>query len=462
MADRERFSGPDNAWRRMGSWNNLMAITGVMTFEERIHYDDLCERLERRLLRFDRFKQRIVGGDRTFRRPYWETVEDFDVRSQVYHLSLPEPGDKDTFESFVASLMGRPLAERHPLWEMYLLDNVGTDPGNALVFRLNHSIGDGFALLYVLLGLIDDPEGVEFPIGGVSPPPPPDEGDAASADAREKPGDDGGGPAIPRPGDLARSARNGAGTAREALGVGDQLLTAPDEPQTALRGELGMAKRVAWTDPIDLDVVKAIGKPHDATVNTVLLAATAGALGSHLESVGEDTDDLVLRCTVPVNLKPVSERERPVGNHFGLAFVQLPVGEPNLGERIRFIRERTDRRRLGIEAYLIYLALLTCGNAPPFVQNLAMKLFEGQATGIVTNVPGPVGPVEILGTEVTDIIFWVPQANDQGLGLSILSYNGRVRVGVAVDANLVPEPESITEAFEEEVAALEAELSSST
>lgn len=479
MADREPLSGPDNAWRRMGTWDNLMAITGVLTFEERIGYEELCDRFERRLLRFERFGQRIEK--RPVGRPYWVSIEDFDVRSRVYHLCLPEPGDKETFESFVASLMSRPLDERQPLWEAYLLENVGDDPGNALVVRLNHSIGDGFALLYVLLGLIDDPGGIEFPVGGVSaPPPPPDEdadravegrrsddgqqagdltdGDLTDGDGESTDDDGDGGNGIPRPGDLVSAARSGAGTAREAMGVAYSLLRAPDEPRTALTGELGMAKRVAWTDRIDLEAVKTIGNDHDATVNVVLLAAIAGALGTYLEGRGENTEDLVMRCTVPVNLKPVAERSRPVGNHFGLAFVELPVGEPDLSERIRFIRERTDPRQLGIEAYLMYLALFTFGNTPAFFQNLVMKMFRGKATGIVTNVPGPLDTIEILGTAVDDIMFWVPQANGQGLGVSILSYDGGVRVGVAADANLVSDPGALTEAFEEEIAILEAEL----
>lgn len=458
MADRERLSGPDNAWRRMGTWNNLMAITGVMSFEGTLTYEELCERLEERLLRFDRFSQRIAGRNRTFRRPEWVRVEDFDVRSRVHHLSLPEPRDKATFEEFVGSLMSRPLDERQPLWEMYLLEEAGSGAGNAMVFRLNHSIGDGFALLYVLLGLIDDPEALEFPVGGISAPPPPDADGTTSTDGD---GRSRSGRRIPGPVETARRAASGVDTAAEAAKVGYDLLTAEDEPRTPLTGDLGAAKRAAWTQTLDLETVKAIGEAHDATVNDVLLAATAGALRTHIADCGHDTDGLVVRCTVPVNLKPMERRTTSLGNHFGLAFVPLPVGIEDLGARIQFVRERTSARRLGIEAYLIYLTLSTVGRAPDVVQRLAMKLFERQATGIVTNVPGPLDSVSIAGTEVDDIMFWVPQANDQGLGISILSYDGGVRVGVAGDANLVPDPGSITGAFETEIDALEADLESS-
>jgi WS/DGAT/MGAT family acyltransferase len=240
--------------------------------------------------------------------------------------------------------------------------------------------------------------------------------------------------------------------------VGYDLLTMPAEPETSLRGDLGATKRAAWTDTVDLAVIKAIGEAHDATVNDVLLAATAGALRRHLDGRGEQTEGLVLRCTVPVNLAPMADRAGSLGNHFGLAFVELPVGTRDLDDRIAFVRERTDRRRLGVEAFLVYQVLRAAGRTPEAAQRWAMGLFEDTATGIVTNVPGPLDSVEILGSEVSDITFWVPQANDQGLGVSIFSYDGGVRVGVAGDANLLADPGSLTDAFEAEVEALLADL----
>jgi hypothetical protein len=43
-------------------------------------------------------------------------------------------------------------------------------------------------------------------------------------------------------------------------------------------------------------------------------------------------------------------------------------------------------------------------------------------------------------------MFWVPQSGRLGLGVSILSYAGEVLVGIASDAGLTPDPESIVEA----------------
>jgi len=465
MADREPVSGVDNAWRRVGSMDNLTTITGVLWFEEAISYEELCDRLEERLLRFDRFGQRVGGRERAVRRPDWETVEEFDIHTHVRHVALPEPQDDEAFQRFVSGLMSRPLDERRPLWEATLVDGAGSGDGNAVAFRINHSIGDGFALMYVMFGLVDDPDSIEMPMGVVPDPPSADEftGERAT---------DGAGTAVERDGAGDADAGGEGGSTDEtglslgggvldtvslaatAVKTGVSLLTQDDETDTSLRGELGTAKRAGWTDEIPLATVKAIGEENDATVNDVLLGALAGAFRRLLADRGESVDGRELRVTVPVNLRPMDRRDASLGNYFGLAFVPLPVGTPDLGERIRIIHDRMSPEKAGVEAFLMYLTLKFGGHAPEPVLEWLMGQFEDRATGVVTNVPGPTGAVEFAGREITDIMFWVPQANDQGIGISIFSYDGAVRLGIACDANLIEDPGELSGAFRTEVDAL--------
>jgi diacylglycerol O-acyltransferase len=454
MPERDPLSGPDNAWRRMGTTNNLMTITGVLTFEETVTYEELCDRLEERLLRFERFKQRVGGQKRRLLRPYWESVEAFDIHNHVFDLALPEPADQETFEQFVGTLMSRPLDESRPLWEIHLVDNVGPDEGNAAVVRINHSVGDGFALLYVMLGLVDNPDELEFPVGGVSAPPAP--GEATDPDTESDDGTETEGPMDRDP--TGSGVLGTVGTAARAVKTGYDLLTMSDEPDTSLYGDLSPTKRAAWTRSIELSRVKEIGAAHGATVNDVFLAVTAGAIRRVLEDRDEDTTDLELRWTIPVNLKPMAERSESLGNYFGLVFLPIPVGTRDFDERLAMVNERMDIRKAGIEAFLMYKLLDLGGYVPESVQQYLMGVFERAATGIVTNVPGPVGAAKFAGKEIGDMIFWVPQGNDQGVGISIISYNESVRIGIAADANLLPEPRVMADAFETELDTLFEEL----
>jgi GNAT superfamily N-acetyltransferase len=83
-----------------------------------------------------------------------------------------------------------------------------------------------------------------------------------------------------------------------------------------------------------------------------------------------------------------------------------------------------------------------------------VRVLGAKSSAVVTNVPGPREPVFLAGARLRRMAFWVPQAGSVGLGISILSYAGDVTVGVAADANLVPDPGQLTRAIEDELAAL--------
>ena len=64
--------------------------------------------------------------------------------------------------------------------------------------------------------------------------------------------------------------------------------------------------------------------------------------------------------------------------------------------------------------------------------------------------PDPSQTLYLAGEPITSMIFWVPSPANLSLGVSILSYAGDVILGVATDANIVPDPERIIELFQVE------------
>ena len=109
--------------------------------------------------------------------------------------------------------------------------------------------------------------------------------------------------------------------------VAAMALMADDSP-TLLKGKPGGDKRVAWGEPIPLAEVKAIGKALGGSVNDVLLASVAGAIGAWLREQGDDPAGKEIRAMVPVNLRPLDQAWQ-LGNRFGLAPLVLPIGIDN-------------------------------------------------------------------------------------------------------------------------------------
>jgi len=99
----------------------------------------------------------------------------------------------------------------------------------------------------------------------------------------------------------------------------------------------------------------------------------------------------------------------------------------------------------------ISLGLLeVMGFLPRPVQQEVLDLLANKATAVMTNVPGPQQPLYLAGQRLEEIMFWVPQSGNIGMGVSILSYNGGVQFGLITDAGLVPDPERVIARFRTE------------
>ena len=158
---------------------------------------------------------------------------------------------------------------------------------------------------------------------------------------------------------------------------------------------------------------------------------------------------MTLRATVPVNLRPL-EHAKKLGNHFGLVFLELPVGEDNPLRRLERVAECMNQLKTSRQAIVAYGLLAALGVAPPPVQELALEMFSRKASAVATNVPVPQQPLYLAGCTLRDMMFWVPQTGSIGIGLSILSYRGQVHFGLIADARLIPDPDAVIRRFGEE------------
>jgi WS/DGAT/MGAT family acyltransferase len=423
---------------------NPMMITGVLMLDQALSLKALKRLIQKRFLAFPRFRQKAVE---TTSGAAWLEDVDFDLDWHVRISALPGRGDrkseKKALERFVSQLASSPLDKSKPLWQFHLVEKYGG--GSAVVARIHHSYADGIALVQVLLSLTDTSSK-------------PDKGNQLRAAWLKEDGVEVvrrigavdrymklGGKVLDKGMEMYRDPTLATMLAREGGEIGRELLAAlalPDDPQTMLRGKLGVSKRVAWAEPLDLDEVKAVGRACDCTVNDVLMAAAAGALRSYMLERGECLDGVTLRATVPVNLRPL-EHAKKLGNHFGLVFLELPVGEDNPVKRVEHVARCMNELKNSRQAIVAFGLLAALGMAPTAVQGIALELFSRKASAVATNVPGPQQPLFLGGSRLREMMFWVPQTGSIGVGVSIMSYNHRVHFGLIGDARLIPDPDAV-------------------
>ncbi len=451
--EKEKMANVDTAWWHMEEPTNLMMITAIMVIEGQLDYPRLLKTVEQRLLKFDRFRQRVAANQPAFGPVNWELDPHFDLEAHMHRIGLPAPGGKKELQDLVSDLMSTPLDYNKPLWQYHIVE--GYQDGYVIIGRLHHCIADGIALMHLLLSMTDEaPDPVEVEI------------EESNHRGRKGPIRRMFGPAlgvanftgkavsegfktVRHPGRILDAARYGANfTGR----LGKVTLRLPDPP-TLFKGELGVLKKAAWSDPISLSDVKAIGRVTGGTVNDVMATAVCGALRRYLEDHGVQTAGLNFRAYIPFNLRP---QDQPIdlGNKFGLVFLQLPIGTVDQLERLQIIKQRMDELKSSTEPEVAITLLSTVGMLPKEIESTLFKVFHAKATAVMTNVPGPQKPLYLAGSRLRHILGWVPQAGNLALGISILSFDGEILVGINTDAGLVPDPERIIEHFDCEYAEL--------
>lgn len=434
----ERLSGVDRAWLLMDRPANLMTVMGLIVLGRRLGRGALVGLITERFLAFDRFRCVPVVDPLG---AIWREAPSFSLDDHVLSAALPAPGGQRELESLAGELAGTPFPAGRPLWTYHLIEQYGA--GSAIIVRIHHCYGDGLALLHVLLSLAGHPhEAREAPALPVPEP----------------------GPSIPTvPGSIAALLETGVHlalhpaealtAAREALGIGAELTrlaAMPDDPPSRLKRPLSGGRRIAWTQALSVDEVRAIARVLGCTVNDVLVSTLAGALGRYLESEGELVAGLTVRAAVAVNLRPIADPRQlpagqPLGNQFGLVFVELPIGMRHPLERLYTVRSSMLALKSSAQAQATLGLLSLVGSLPAPVEEFALTLFSAKASLVASNLRGPSEQLSFAGSPVTEVMFWVPQSGSIGTGVSMFSYCGRVQFGVTSDRDLITKPVRLIE-----------------
>ncbi len=445
MANSEPMAPVDTTWLRMDRPANPMVITGILILEGPVDLNAVESTLTERMLAIPRFRQRIVTHGLEHA---WADDPDLDPGRHVRRTRLPGKGGRTELEKLVGRLASEQIDKAHPPWQMHIVEHY--EGGAAVIVRIHHAIADGIALIGVMLSLTDD---------------------AASrrhrySDDRDRDNGDGGWllgtvPRLVRKGlgvpveawrEAVELASTPSETLRKGVGVAAELaylLFMPSDTRTRFKGKPRGSKRVAWTDPIKLPEVKVVAKVLGCSINDMLLASVAGALHDYLAARGDATEGVEVRALVPVNLRSPADMHK-LGNSFGIVGVELPVGLENPLARLAEVSRRMHALKSSLEPPVTLGLLTALGYAPRVVQDKLFDLLLSRATAVMTNVPGPQHPLHLGGALIRQIMFWVPQSGDIGMGVSILSFNGHVQLGLMTDAALVPDPQAIIDRFQPE------------
>jgi diacylglycerol O-acyltransferase len=448
---KDRLSAIDASFLHQEKQASHMHVGALVIFDgPPPSHDEFAAHIESRLPLVPRYRQRLAFPRFEMGRPFWVDDPSFNLDYHVRHTALPRPGTDEELRQLVGRIFSQRLDRSKPLWEVWLVH--GFEGGRfALISKTHHALVDGVSgvdIATVLFDLQPVPQEVE-PADAWTPAPVPSDLDLVAEGVKglvRTPVSLAGRAlgALQRPGRSLEQAREAAEGIGEVVWAG--LNPAPDVP---LNVPIGPHRRVRWVQSRLADF-KEIKDALGGTVNDVVLAVVAGALGRWLRTRGVRTEGVELRALVPVSIRTADE-SGTLGNRIAAMRGPLPVYVDDPVERLRQVQEamgnlKQSKQALGAEV----IAGLT-DFAPPTLLAQASRLnFSTRLFNlIVTNVPGPQFPLYLLGREMEEIVPIAFLPENHALAIAIMSYNGKVDFGLLGDYDAMPDLEDVGRMLED-------------
>jgi hypothetical protein len=150
--------------------------------------------------------------------------------------------------------------------------------------------------------------------------------------------------------------------------------------------------------------------------------------------------DGAFRTVVPVSVRAPDEHGT-LGNRVSVWLTTLPVEERDASRRHAAVSEMTAQLKTDQEAMSAELIMQAAEWTPVNVIDLAAQFINRarRFNLIVTNVPGPPVPFYLLDAPMVAAYPHLPLFENQGLGVALFSYAGRLYWGVAADWNQMPD-----------------------
>jgi WS/DGAT/MGAT family acyltransferase len=455
MAD--RLTALDTSFLHLEDEAAHMHVASVMLFDgDPPEHDQFLEGIESRLHLVPRYRQKLAFVPFGQGRPRWVDDPHLNLSYHVRKTALPEPGTEEQLRALAGRVLAQQLDRDKPLWEIWLVE--GVEGGRfALICKTHHALVDGISgvdIVTVLFDLSPDGRQIDEPERSWLPAPMPSRSQLLTEALLER---------ATAPGEIARSVRavfraprQIAAAARDSLvGVGAMawagMNPAPPSPYNC---PIGPHRRFTWVRT-ELADVKAIKNALGGTVNDVVLATVAGALGLHLHRRGETLAGRELKAMIPVSVR-AEEARGALGNQVAAMMAPLPVWCDDPARRLELVSEAMGGLKDSGQAVGAQVLTQLSGFAPPTIMAQASRLMARQRMFnlVVTNVPGPQFPLYLMGHELRDIFPMVPLARNQALGVAIMSYNGKMNFGLVGDYDGMHDLDELAGDFRESLAAL--------
>ncbi|KAK4438696.1 O-acyltransferase WSD1 [Sesamum alatum] len=361
-----------------------------------------------------RFSSIMVTGKKGVKK--WKKVE-VNLQEHINFPTFPSGMSTDyydeCFTEYLTKLAMEQLPQNRPLWEIHIFKYPTKNAAGSVIFKLHHSLGDGYSLMGALLSCL---QRVDNPFDAANVPVPTVERQTQLRLAR------------------ARS----------------QSSLIKDDKSPIRSGEDGVEFRpiVTTTTAFSIDQIREIKSRLKVTINDVITGIIIYGTRLYMQKTSQESGKAKSTALVLLNTRAIGgyksvdemikpDSEMPWGNRF--AFLQVPLPKLGAGEQenpLKFVktaRRMIKRQRNSATVYLTgqLLNLVRKVRGPEATARYIQGTLKNSSMAI-SNLIGPVEQMALANQPVKGLYFVVAGA-PQSLSVTLLSYVGKLRIAMTME-----------------------------
>jgi diacylglycerol O-acyltransferase / wax synthase len=406
-------------------------------------FDAFRELVRQRLGVMEPLRYRAVDIPWKLHHPMWLENCKVDLDYHLRRTQAPGDGGRRSLNDVIGEIASTPLDRDRPLWEFHFVEGLKANRV-AVVGKVHHSLADGVASANLMAKAMAYVPGA-FEIGS-TPDPIPTSRELIGAAVRDHISQIGRLPAL-----LGYTTTGLTKVIRKSLQRKrrPEIASGLNAPDTFMNHVIS-PRRLYASATLSLADVKEVSKALGITINTLVLATTAGALRELLLRYdGHATEPIVASVPSSLDLSP----DRVAGNELGGMVVTLPVQVDDPLERTRLTDLAADvakenYRLLGPEFSARWMEFLPPALAPALFAWSARREAKLRVFNVpVSNVPGPRERGRFGEITLNELYSVGPLTAGCGLNVTVWSYVDQFNISVLADDKTVRDPHEVTDAL---------------
>lgn len=346
----------------------------------------------------------------------WMPDHGFTINNHVFSSSRRVENQEDLLD-FVSESSTKPLPLNSPLWEIQVVKNFGDHKDTILLIRVHPILSDGLSLAHNVLASLTDLDAISCSVPNYS--------------TRGK---------VYR---FVKSFFCGS-----LIFLKEYFFAKADFNLLHGRHTIRSSKRVvSWSEPFPLENARRICHVTRSSLNEVLVSVAAGALRSYLQLNGIE-NPYNMHSLIPVHYRSGVSEFSIENNQNVYMTMQIPTNTegaiPRLWKMKSFMKHVNHNALFSVSRFVRYVTSYTL---PSALYNRLWKCIRNKCTCIISNVPGPEGPIRFGSRLIKDLVTWNPPTDDVCVSINFVSYDDQIKMAVMSDPSVLPNPELITRDF---------------